>query len=389
MLTGGTMSAAVADYQQAVEEIGIASLRRPDSRPITLPPGTIVVSADNHWSCAEDIFYEGFPAHLKDKAPRWVQGKDELGYWTVDGKRLIPHGMAAVSTDLERVPGCSQLEPRMRDLTAEGIDKEIVFPNSVGGFYTFPDLEAREWIFRIYNAYLGRLQNQAPGRFYGVGLVNYWDMSKVRDSIAELKALGMKTIFLPQHPKGANRVDLDYCSPEMAPLWAALEEAGLPIVFHVGEFAKLGPGGLAIGAMVGFGPFRKNLGELIFGGIFDRHPTLQVVFTEADLNWIPGALQTATMLYETYRPFLDPQIKLHPREYWQRNCYATFMYDPIGMRMLDVIGTDRIMWSCDYVHQESNFGYGNLAKQIVLDSVSADEARAILGGTALRLFDLM
>ena len=46
------------------------------------------------------------------------------------------------------------------------------------------------------------------------------------------------------------------------------------------------------------------------------------------------------------------------------------------------------MWSCDYVHQESNFGYGWRAKKIVLDTVSEDDARAILGGTAMKLFKL-
>lgn len=382
------MSDAVAEFDSAIADLARPSQREPEARSVELPAGTIVVSSDNHWSCMEDIFYEAFPRHLKARAPRWV-GRKGAGHWSVDGHNVVPPALVESVSDFETVEGSWSMAPRMRDLTAEGIDKEIVFPNTLGAFYGFPDLEVREWVFRSYNQYLGKLQKEAPGRFYGVGLANYWDMAKTRDSIQEARDLGLKTVLIPQNPKGADRIDLDYCSPEMEPLWAALEEAGLPICFHVGEFAKAGPGGLAIGAMVGFGPFRKTLGELIFGGIFDRHPKLKVVFTEADLNWVPGALQTAAMIYETYREFLDPKIAHHPRHYWQNNCYATFMYDPIGMRMLDVIGTDRIMWSCDYVHLESNFGYGWSAKKAVLDAVSEDEARAILGGTALKLFDLV
>lgn len=387
MFTDTKLADAVKEYDEAVHGLVQASLRSPESPRIALPPNTVVVSADNHWTCADDIFYEGFPSHLKERAPRWMRD-GKWGYWTLDGKPVLPLGRTAPLQDLESVPGCSSLEPRLRDLDAEGIDKEIVFPNTVQAFYTFPDLEVREWIFRVYNHYLSDMQAKAPGRFYGVGLANYWDMSKARESIIELKALGLKTVFLPQYPKGANGVELDYCSLEMEPLWEALDEAGLPICFHVGEFAKGGPGGLAIGAMVGFGPFRKSLGELIFGGIFDRHPSLQVIFTEADLNWVPGALQTAAMIFETYEPFLDPKIKHHPRHYWHSNCYATFVYDPLGMRMLDIVGADRVMWSCDYVHHESNYGYGWRAKKIVLDTVSEDEARAILGGTALKVFNL-
>lgn len=387
MRTDTTFADAVEQHDEMLRGLVQPSRRTPESRLVPLPPDTVVVSADNHWSCTEDIFYAGFPAHLKDRAPRWVR-EEKWGYWAVDGKPLLPLGRTASLRDLESVPGCSLLEPRLRDLDAEGVDKEIVFPNTVQALYPFPDLEIREWIFRTYNRYLADMQAKAPARFYGVGLVNYWDMTKTRESIMEIRSLGLKTVFLPQYPKGANGADLDYCSAEMEPLWQALDDAGLPICFHVGEFAKGGPGGLAIGAMVGFGPFRKTLGELIFGGIFDRHPSLQVVFTEADLNWVPGALQTATMIFETYAPFLDPKIQHHPRHYWRNNCYATFMYDPVGMRMLDIIGKDRVMWSSDYVHLESSFGYGWSAKKAVIDSVTEDEARAILGGTALKVFDL-
>jgi predicted TIM-barrel fold metal-dependent hydrolase len=380
-----SLAEAAYAYDNTVKKVVRSSLRTPQAQGL-LPPGTVVVSADDHWSCTEDIFYRDFPAHLRDRAPRWIGGPE--GHWAVNGVPVIPLDRAASLKEHEMVPGSHLIEPRLRDLDAEGIDKEIVFPNGVAGFYTFRDLEIREWIFRVHNQYLSSLQQKAPGRFYGVGLVNYWDMSKVRESVAELKALGLKCAFLPQYPRDGEGRDIDYCCEEMEPLWEALEESGLPVVYHVGEFAKGGRGALGIGAMVGFGPFRKNLGELIFGGILDRHPGLKVVFTEADLNWIPGALQTATMTYETQRDFLEPQIKRHPREYWHSNCYAVFIHDPLGMQMLDIIGSDRIMWSCDYIHLESSYSWSWDAKKLVLDSVSEDEARMILGGTALKVFEL-
>ncbi len=387
LFTDPELIGSLSDYDSVVHGAERPTLRRAEAQNVILPLGTVVVSADNHWSCAEDIFYRDFPAHLKHRAPRWI-GEGPGGHWEIDGRLVVPAALADSVVEFEMVPGTCSMAPRLVDLDAEGIDKEIVFPNGIAGFYGYPDVEVREWIFRTHNRYLAGLQSQAPGRFYGVAVPTFWDMSKIRESIAEIKALGMKTVLLPQYPKGANGVELDYCSIEMDPLFAAIEESGLPIVFHVGEFAKLGPGGLAIGAMVGFGPFRKSLGELIFGGIFDRHPALQVVFTEADINWVPGALQTAAMIYESYQPFLDPKIRHHPRHYWQNNCYTTFVYDPLGMRMLDIVGADRCLWSCDYVHMESNFGYGWSAKKIIVDTVSADDARAMLGGTAMRVFGL-
>jgi predicted TIM-barrel fold metal-dependent hydrolase len=141
--------------------------------------------------------------------------------------------------------------------------------------------------------------------------------------------------------------------------------------------------------MVDFGPFRKTFGELIFGGIFDRFPKLQVVFMEAEINWVPAALQTASMAYECFREMLEPKIKHHPRHYWFNNCYAAMMHDPLGLRLLDLVGVDRVMWASDYPHPESTLGYSWNAMQSILDAVgSEDDARAILGGNAMRVFGL-
>jgi hypothetical protein len=41
---------------------------------VGLPEGTVVFSADNHISLADDIFYQRFPDDLKEKAPRiWYE----------------------------------------------------------------------------------------------------------------------------------------------------------------------------------------------------------------------------------------------------------------------------------------------------------------------------
>jgi len=47
------------------------------------------------------------------------------------------------------------------------------------------------------------------------------------------------------------------------------------------------------------------------------------------------------------------------------------------------------MWSSDYPHQESTFGYTKGAIQAVFDSVgSVEDAQKILGKTALDVFDM-
>jgi predicted TIM-barrel fold metal-dependent hydrolase len=369
--------------------MGPASKRVPEARgQRRLPPDTLVVSADNHWSISEDIFHAGFPAHLRDAAPKLYRSPEGGYLFSIFGEPLLPALQSTIFAEMDSVPGSTQMEARQRDLAIEGVDKELVFGNVVAAFYTYPHLEAREWVYRIYNEYIAQMQSKAPGRFYGVGLLNYWDMSRVRESLDQIKRLGLKTFVIPQYPKGANREPLNYCADEMRPLWEAIDEAGLPVCFHVGEQLQEGPGGCGVSMMLNFAPFRKSMAELIFGGILDRHPGLRAIFVEGDINWIPGALQTADMVYEAYAHEIQPKIKHPPRHYWERNLYATFVSDPAGLRLLDEIGADRVMWSNDYPHQESVYGASWSAIQDVLDAVPEADARRILGGTAIELFDL-
>jgi predicted TIM-barrel fold metal-dependent hydrolase len=369
--------------------MGPASKRRPEPRgDRRLPEGTVVVSADNHWSIADDIFYKKFPSHLKEAAPKLYRTKEGGYLFTIYGKPLLPDLQATIFSEMDNVAGSTRMDARMHDLDIEGIDKELVFGNVVAAFYTYPDLEAREWIYRIYNEYLAEMQALAPGRFYGVGLLNYWDMAKCRSALEEIKSLGLKTFVIPQFPKGANREPMNYCLDEMRPLWEAIDEVGLPMCFHVGEQLQEGPGGCGVSMMLNFAPFRKSMAELIFGGMLDRHPSIQATFVEGDINWIPGALQTADMVYHAYAHEIQPKIEHPPRNYWEKNLHATFMSDRAGLRLIDEIGADRVMWSNDYPHQESVYGAGWTSIQDVLDVVSEDDARKILGGNALELFKL-
>jgi predicted TIM-barrel fold metal-dependent hydrolase len=376
-------------YDGALRGIPLPFQRTPQKQHIKLPAGTTVVSVDNHWSQRGDVFYESFPQHLKERAPRLTFNEDGHPVWLVEGKTQMTPGIIKSQGSYECMPGCWSLEERMRDLDVEGIQKEIAFPNDIPQFYGHPDLEVRAEIFRIQNEYMAATQKASGGRFYGTGLIKFWDMDNVYQSVREVKDMGLRTVIIPQFPQHSNKEPLNYCSPEMDPLWRALEDHDMPACFHVGEFFKDGPGGHGTTVMVSFGPYRKNFGEMIFGGTFDRFPKLQIIFAEAEMNWLPGALQTATMCFELYYDMIEPKIKHPPRHYWHNNMHCTFTHDPAGLRLLDLIGADRVMWSSDYPHVESTLGYSWDAMKCVLEAAkNDDEVRAILGGNAIKLFKL-
>jgi predicted TIM-barrel fold metal-dependent hydrolase len=82
-------------------------------------------------------------------------------------------------------------------------------------------------------------------------------------------------------------------------------------------------------------------------------------------------------------------MKHRPSHYWHHNMYATFQTDAVGLRLLDQLGADRVMWAQDYPHSEGTFGYTANALQEVLDATSEAEARLILGDTARRVYKLV
>jgi predicted TIM-barrel fold metal-dependent hydrolase len=95
------------------------------------------------------------------------------------------------------------------------------------------------------------------------------------------------------------------------------------------------------------------------------------------------------MAYNSFPTMMEPKLKHPPSWYWRNHCYATFMTDPAGLSLLDRIGPETVMWSSDYPHQESTFGYTRSSIQAVFDSVKdVKTAQRILGKTALELFKM-
>ncbi|MBI5947829.1 MAG: amidohydrolase [Chloroflexi bacterium] len=371
--------------------IGDARNRIAESEGRPLPAGTVVISADSHW-LEGDIWIDRFPEHLKHRAPRVFF---ENGGWEVElgGKRLTPPGSAAVSCSFECVPGFNNVPVRLKDLDVEGVAQEIIFPQKFFTLLFLENLEEKEWVARAYNQALAEFCAQAPDRLHGVAILNWWDPEATRDSLAEIKALGFKTAMVPIQPgKFSDGEPISYHGPRMDPFWDAVEEAGLPLNFHIGERPVNptvgGRGAAGIFVMGQMGGMRNVWSGLTFGGVFDRNPGLRVIFVESGLHWVPGALQEADMIYESFPSHIQPKLSHLPSHYWFNNCYATFMVDPAGLEMIHRIGADRCLWSSDYPHNESTLGYSRSAVQAIFDATSVEDAKKIAGSNAIELFGL-
>jgi predicted TIM-barrel fold metal-dependent hydrolase len=58
--------------------------------------------------------------------------------------------------------------------------------------------------------------------------------------------------------------------------------------------------------------------------------------------------------------------------------WSAFMVDPLGLELVDRIGVHKVMWSSDYPHNESTFGYSERSVAQVVDALGPEQAKLVV-----------
>ena len=135
---------------------------------------------------------------------------------------------------------------------------------------------------------------------------------------------------------------------------------------------------------------RRPLWFLLFGGVFDRHPTLKVVVTENGAQWLPSLIRDMEAFFDTHGGApVRSYLKMRPAEYFDRHVFlGGSLMKRSEAEMRHEIGIDRLMWGADYPHLE---GAAPVHRQIlrwVFGGLPEEDVRRILGRNAIRVFGL-
>ena len=125
---------------------------------------------------------------------------------------------------------------------------------------------------------------------------------------------------------------------------------------------------------------------LIFSGVLDRFPRLQIVSAENNCGWVPYYLQRMDRTFERGRYAAGFTFRLKPSEYFQRQMYCTYIDDYVGVANRRFIGVDKLMWSSDYPHQASSWPHSQDVVARDFREASADDRFKITRGNVAKLY---
>jgi predicted TIM-barrel fold metal-dependent hydrolase len=373
-----------------------------------------IISADDHidlmW-LPKDLWQKRVPAALRDRAPKVVDGADGPS-WTCDGNRWGDWGgrVGAAGAQGGRRMALERggvLEPgvlrptttnlRLADMDRDGDDATVMYGPIVPSLISDPEL--RKACYRAYNDWLAEFCATAPERLVGAGLIPIDDPAHAAEEVRHLKSSGLRTgMFL------AASVERPLWDDAWEPLWTAAAETGIAIGFHLGGGLRTvafsgppanHPGNMGVRVACSTLQMDEPFAGVIFSGALERHPTLKIVLAETGIGWVPYILER---MDDTYQKFVDApvywkaqgglRVTMPPSSYWRRQVWATFQTDLVGLRLLDVLGEDRVMWASDYPHADSTWPESQSAIEANFKDVTPAARRRILCDNARELYGL-
>jgi predicted TIM-barrel fold metal-dependent hydrolase len=285
-------------------------------------------------------------------------------------------------------PGAYRPDAHLADNETDGVWGSVLYPSVGTMLYGLDDADAVSRLARIYNDWLTEWCSDAPGRLRAVALLDVDDVHVAVDELERARGRGAAGALIPVSPPTAR----PYHDPAYDPLWAAAAASGLPLSLHIatnrppGEWKVL----WSQWGFQGADRFvRDSLAQMLFGGVFDRHPELKIVSVEHEVSWVPHFLDRLDETYTQRTPrgdwyrFDDGAL---PSDHFRRNVLLSFIEDRLAVPMRTEIGVANLMWGSDYPHTESTFPRSRAIVDRLFAGVPDADRRAMTAGTAAALY---
>ena len=378
----------------------------------------IVVDVDSHWAEPPELWVSRAPARFKDRVPKLVDDGTRDA-WVVDGTVMSGFCFSVIDktgdklyakTTIERFadsdPSASYAEPRLAKMDEMGLSGQVIYPNAIGFgavdlLAGVKDGELLNVCASIYNEAMADLQRDGKGRLFPQGIIPFWDLEESVRTVERVKDLGLHGIVMCDSPEtcgvDAPPLHTDYWNP----MWEALEDAELPVSFHVGsgkgrmraatccwdnfdtaQFMTLMPAEL-------FMSNSTTIGNILISGMLERFPRLQMFSVESGVGYLPFYLQALDWQYVEGGLDQTRTLSMPPSEYFKRQMYGSFWFETHGLNdAIDYLGDDRVMFETDFPHPSCLYPDLRARIQFLSETLTPGRGEKVMYQNAKRLFKL-
>jgi predicted TIM-barrel fold metal-dependent hydrolase len=371
-----------------------------------LPADVKAVSVDDHLIEPPHLWQDRLPERYRAVGPRVVELEDGTEAWafedklvqTVRGNTRTAPGFdddaLGVARFSEMRPGCYDPKARIEDMDVDGVWAQMCFPDfsrfTGHRFIECEDKALANLCVAAYNDFVVEdWCAAAPERLVPLGIVPLWDVPAAAAEVRRIAARGVRAITFSENPTGLGLPSI--YTDHWEPLWDAVAETGVVVCMHIGSSSKLlkscddAPRStmlcyVATGSMMA-------CTDWLFAGVLDRHPTMQIAFSEGGGGWVPYVLEQAEQVFHRYAVEQHFATTRPPRQVFAEHMHVCVLRDDAAIA---VIGKDipagNIMWESDYPHDSGHFPHSRAELERSMRDVPDDVARRFAETNARHLF---
>jgi predicted TIM-barrel fold metal-dependent hydrolase len=387
-----------------------------------------IVDLDAHLVEPPDVWTDRLPARYREQGPRveylpageaklvdagYIESPGTDGplvpWWHYEDhlyslKRLI----AAAGYDASEIstksigfddmrPGCWRQQDRLADMTLNGVDAQLCFPNYprfAGQLFLWgKDRELAALCVRAFNDWMiEEWCAGSDGRLIPLCLLPLWDAELAAAEVARNASRGARAAAFSELPSylGLPSIHSGYWDP----LFASCSETGTVLCMHIGSGTKTpqtsDDAPKAVPATIIFGNTISSVTDFLFSGVLHRFPDLKLLYAEAQIGWIPYLLDRADDVWETHRGWSDSQrfCPERPSTYYWDHIFSCFFKDSVGVELLNRVGRCNVMFETDYPHQDGTWPHSREAALQQFGHLDPETIRLIARGNAIRLLQL-
>ena len=377
------------------------------------------ISGDSHLEISHDRWTHRVDPKFRDRAPKTIRLESGADAAVFEGEGPTQNPMDLYGgkgrdvwfpggQSYEDTPGTGPPAQRLKEQDLDGIDAEVLFPAVVVGprmWIRTDDDDLQRAVFRGYNDWLAEEYcAEAPERLLGIAALPATGVDDCVEELERAKRGGLAGVQLTTFPNGSGKP-----MPEDDRFWASSMDHRMPVTIHV-ELDRSGPRG---GKMLDYPKedpeLRTELAfqvqrfaargagtnavQLLLSGIFDRFPGLRVFNAETSIGWVPYFLEIADVRYKRHIHWAEQRngftpLKALPSVLLNEYFYWGFQQDRAGVELRHMMNVDRLIWSVDFPHQESDWPESDKVMEHNFTGVPEDEVYKMTVQNTVNFFHL-